>query len=118
MSILLGEEQISIANVVYHLLMFSFLVALLDEDRLSIANAARLVRVHTATVWRWVLNGVKGRKLRSVQIGGRRFVLRRDLDAFLAPQTGANEPQQDLGRSAERAGEKLDELFTGKPKVR
>lgn len=45
--------------------------------------AARL-GVHPATVWRWLLHGVRGRRLRSIMIGGRRYVLERDLQDFIA----------------------------------
>jgi hypothetical protein len=57
--------------------------SILDSERYTLREAAQRLNVHVASVWRWVLHGVRGRKLPTVLIGGRRFVLRRDLEAFL-----------------------------------
>lgn len=54
-----------------------------DEERISPILLAKRLRVHVATVWRWILHGVRGRKLRSITVGGRRFILRSDLEDFL-----------------------------------
>lgn len=84
----------------------------IKRDRLTLANVADEVGVHVATVWRWVLHGVKGRKLRSILIGGRRAVLRADLDEFLEPRAERDEAGiQITTPSAHEAGEKLDRLF-------
>lgn len=76
-------------------------------ERLSLSEVAKDVGVHVATVWRWVLSGVRGRKLRSVHVGGRRYVLRADLDAFLAPAEAA---EAEPSASAQAAGKMLDAL--------
>ena len=57
---------------------------LLDSLRLSVNHAARRVGVHPSTLWRWILTGTRNRKLPSVAVGGRRYVLVADLEAFLA----------------------------------
>mgnify|MGYP000999353418 CR=1 FL=1 len=44
-------------------------------------------RPHVQTVWRWLLKGVRGRKLASVLIGGRRMVTGHDLLDFLGEGT-------------------------------
>jgi excisionase family DNA binding protein len=56
---------------------------ILDSERLTLKHVADLLGVHVATIWRWSLRGVRHRKLRTVFVGGRRFVLKSDLDAFL-----------------------------------
>lgn len=67
--------------------------SLLDAPRLSMSAAARRARVNTSTIWRWALEGCRGRKLPSVLIGGRRYILERDLEEFVAagrvPATGS-----------------------------
>jgi hypothetical protein len=55
----------------------------LNTERLTMAQAARLLKVHRATTWRWALRGARGRRLRTVLIGGRRWVLKADLLEFL-----------------------------------
>ncbi|WP_417381924.1 helix-turn-helix domain-containing protein [Gimesia sp.] len=56
---------------------------IIDQDRFSLNEVAEKLDVHIATVWRWTLSGVKGRRLKTVQIGGRRYALLSDLEAFL-----------------------------------
>lgn len=81
------------------------------ESRQGMQAAARKLHVHVATVCRWTLHGVRGQRLRTVRIGGRRFVLTRDLDAFLAAlNQEQNLPPDDRRRRADVAGEKLDAL--------
>ncbi len=58
--------------------------ALLDKERISLSEAARKLKVHVATSRRWAHSGVRGRILPTFLVGGRRFVLTRDLEAFLA----------------------------------
>lgn len=71
---------------------------LLNSERLSVSAAARRVGVHTATLVRWCLGTVNGRKLVSYKFGGRRVVLLSDLEAFLA--AGA---EPDVSKSTTRS---------------
>ncbi len=50
-------------------------------DRIPLINGKS---VTPQTLWRWCVRGVRGQKLRSRFIGGRRVVSEDDLDAFLA----------------------------------
>lgn len=87
------------------------------DKPLTISEAARAVcpsrPVHAATVWRWILGGVRGRKLPSRLIGGRRFIEPGDLDAFLealnrpGEAPGAPAPPAPPTARARRAAEKL-----------
>lgn len=44
---------------------------------------AKELGVHVGTVYRWMYSPVRGRKLSSVLVGGRRRILQHQLDAFL-----------------------------------
>jgi hypothetical protein len=85
------------------------LPSFLDSKRYTFGQIAKLLNVHPATVWRWVLQGVRGRKLQSVLIGGRRWVFKSDLDEFLSPQATLQEEIADRRLvQAEAAGKILD----------
>lgn len=58
------------------------------QNRLSLREVADSLEVDISSVGRWCRGGVNGRRLRSFMLGGRRFVLRSDLDEFL----GGNVP--------------------------
>ena len=60
------------------------MLQMIDSKRLSITHAAARLNVHVATVWRWIQHGVRGRRLRSVMVGGRRYIEVHELEAFLA----------------------------------
>lgn len=78
---------------------------ILDSERMSLSKAARRVGVHTGTLWRWALSGVGGRKLVTVKIGGRRFVLVRDLEEFLEAANSNSASPSVLPSSAEKRAE-------------
>lgn len=79
---------------------------ILDAERLSLADAARRLNVHPGTCWRWALKGVHGHTLPTILVGGRRFVLLRDLEAFLAFDGPQNDRDHDDRAAA--AGKILD----------
>ena len=54
-----------------------------SQERLTLADVASRFRVHISTVYRWTYRGVRGNRLRSFLVGGRRFVLPDDLQEFL-----------------------------------
>lgn len=85
--------------------------SILNETRYTMAQVARLVGVHICTPWRWHLHGIRGRRLPTVLIGGRRFVLARDLEAFLEAANEGRQPNDDdVHRGAAEAGRALDGL--------
>ena len=57
---------------------------ILNSQRFTLKQVAAKLNVHLATVWRWTLTGVRGQKLPTVFVGGRRYVLKESLEAFLA----------------------------------
>lgn len=79
--------------------------SILDAERLSFSAAARRLKVHVSTVWRWATTGVRGRVLPTVEIGGRRFILVSDLEQFICP-AGASTGTQ-AAADAERELESL-----------
>jgi len=87
------------------------MASFLHEPRLSIAEAARLLSVHSGSIWRWILRGVHGRKLPSVMVGGRRYILQADLEAFIAPDSSSDAfTGRGSANQAENAGRVLDGL--------
>ena len=83
---------------------------ILDLPRLSPSQAARKVRVHVATVWRWMLHGVRGHKLPSTIIGGRRYIFEKDLQAWAAGNEPHPNDDVEFKRRAINAGKILDGL--------
>ena len=58
-----------------------------SEKLVPVGAAGSLIPWHQppsrATIWRWILSGVRGRKLESVRIGGRRFTSEQAIARFL-----------------------------------
>ena len=73
------------------------------EDCLTLKEVASQLRVHISTVHRWALRSVRGRRLKSHLIGGRRFVFLSDLNDFLhsSATTDSQVPQPDRQRRAQ-----------------
>ena len=63
----------------------------MSDDLLTFPQASREIagRPHVSTIHRWRLNGVRGVRLETVLVGGRRFVSRDALDKFIAQTTAA-----------------------------
>ena len=74
----------------------------LNGERLTIDAVAEKLEVHPTTVWRWVTNGVKGRKLRSFLIGGSRYVAEEDLNAFCSDSQNSHKPRHAKASDAAR----------------
>ncbi len=58
-------------------------IEILTAERFSVTETARRLGVHVSTVWRWIHRGIRGRRLETVRVGGRRYVLRETLESFL-----------------------------------
>lgn len=88
-----------------------------EADRYTVNALARREHLHVSTIWRWLLHGVRGTRLRSVRVGGRRFVLESDWLAFSAALNSdlADAPSDptpaDVTARAERAGRELDAVL-------
>lgn len=82
----------------------------LDAPRLTVNEAAKRMGVHPSSVWRWILTGVRGRKLVAHHFGARRRILLSDLEAFLTPECSATSTTSvsstaNLNRATEAAAE-------------
>jgi len=64
----------------------------LNEDLIPISQVPGEFpsRPHIATVWRWVTRGVRGVKLATVHLGGRRFSSREAIQRFVEATTGVD----------------------------
>jgi hypothetical protein len=67
------------------------MVDISSETILSFAEAARTLptRPNLSTVWRWVQRGVRGVRLETAMIGGRRITSQEALERFNAAVTAA-----------------------------
>lgn len=84
---------------------------LIDSKRLTMSQAARRLGVHVSTVWRWRLRGVRGQRLKTVVIGGTRYVLETDLHKFLSDLNGGDAVRdEDLDSRAGVAAAQLDAM--------
>lgn len=80
----------------------------LQAERLELKDVAELAGVDLSTVWRWCQKGVRGQKLKSFRLGGRRYVLRDAFDSFVAAQNtdadaGDVKPPAAAARRADEA---------------
>jgi hypothetical protein len=85
--------------------------SIIDSRRLTIIQAARRIGRHSATIWRWCTQGVGGRVLPSVMLGGRLEILESDLEDFVrAGRRGVPVAETDAERRerAEAADAALD----------
>jgi len=56
--------------------------SVLFGDFVALGELARRLGKHPSTCMRWVLKGVRGHRLKTHFVGGRRYVLYSDLDEF------------------------------------
>ncbi len=62
------------------------------SDALSLSEAAKAIpgRPHVSTLWRWATRGVRGVRLRTFVIGGRRFTDVAAIEEFIRRTTAAS----------------------------
>ena len=77
------------------------------EPRLTLNQVAKQLNVHVATCWRWTLHGVRGRRLKTVRIGGRRWVMERDLNAFLEADLHSDGPCKSNRRQRDQIADAI-----------
>ena len=77
-----------------------------SDERLSLNEVAKHLKVHVATVHRWIFQGVRGKRLKSFLIGGRRYIAVSDLDDFLQAKSpsGPNDSVLRFRSSQEKLG--------------
>ncbi|HTQ40768.1 MAG TPA: DUF1580 domain-containing protein [Pirellulales bacterium] len=69
------------------------MIDITQEQLLTFPDAARLLpgNVHVSTLHRWRLRGIKGIKLETAVVGGRRYTSREALSQFSAAVTAARD---------------------------
>ena len=80
------------------------------ETLLSVGQAARAVpyRPNVCTVWRWLERGVRGVRLESVLMGGRRFTSQEALERFFTATTAAANGTQATVRTPHARQKAID----------
>ena len=91
MTDLLPEERFGSAH------LEALFLKLKAQKLLSLSEAAELLpnRPHVSTLWRWCRRGVKGVRLQTVIVGGRRYTTAPFLSDFVAQLT---DPRADMPR--------------------
>jgi len=80
--------------------------ATLDDELLTVAEAAKLLKVNASTVWRWINQG----ELPAYRVGQRRIRLKRaDLARLIRP---ARNPEQERATVADQERERLSRPLT------
>ena len=80
----------------------------IKDASLTPTQVAKKLGVHVGTVHRWLYGGVRGRKLNSVLVGGRRRILEQHLSEFL--QLG-NEAAEKTDASRSKAAQRTLSSF-------
>jgi len=63
-------------------------MSLLHDERLSLNELASEQDVALSTVWRWTQSGVRGHRLESFHVGGRRYTTRAAYERWIATLNG------------------------------
>jgi len=69
-------------------------MTILNENKLTLTKLAQRERVNTSTAWRWAQRGVKGIKLETFKIGGRRYTTNEAFIRFVEGTTAAANGEQ------------------------
>lgn len=84
---------------------------ILSESRLTLSQLAHAQGVNCATAWRWAIKGVRGVKLESLAVGGRRITSAEAFERFIAatnpdttstPKVATPEQRRKAVEAAER----------------
>jgi hypothetical protein len=89
-------------------------ISLDSGELLSLAEAARTLpgRPGPSTLWRWRTRGIRGVRLATVLIGGRRYVSKQALAAFAQRLTDATDPQLRDEAASERSPATAESLHS------
>ncbi len=83
------------------------------EELLTLEQARRLFPrpPHPSTLWRWVLEGVRGAKLETLVAGGRRYTSREAIGRFVVRTTRLSGTEAPLSSSRRRARERAERIL-------
>ena len=82
-----------------------------SKARFSLNELAKHLDVHASTVWRWTLRGIRGRKLKTIQIGGRRFVFAEEAERFISSLNQPDDSPAATEPANTRRGEMVEKLL-------
>lgn len=68
-------------------------MSMLAEQRLSMTELAQRENVNASTTWRWAIRGVKGVRLETFHIGGKRYTTVEAFNRFVERTTAAAQGQ-------------------------
>lgn len=78
--------------------------SLLNAERMTLGDVAKELGVHRNTIHRWRRAGIRGVKLPFVIVGGKQYILRDDLERFVAALSDDRDPPAiDADDSDDRA---------------
>lgn len=68
-------------------------VDILNEDVVSLNDAAKILpnRPHVSTMWRWYKRGVRGIRLETAVLGGKRYTSKEAIQRFVERTTEAHD---------------------------
>lgn len=71
---------------------------MIDESLMTLAEAARSLphKPHVATLYRWMSRGVRGIRLRTILVGGRRYTSREALNEFIEATSQVGRQQTEI----------------------
>ncbi len=69
------------------------------DDLIGINDVAQQLKVHVSTLHRWCGRGVRGKKLPTCLIGGRRYIKGSDLAEFLSTNQPSESSEADATRN-------------------
>ena len=91
------------------------MIDIATEQVISLTEATKRLpgRPHLSTIWRWFARGVRGQKLETVIVGGRRYTSVEAIDRFVAatsaaPGTSTPTPPRDRARRQRAAAAACD----------
>lgn len=75
-----------------------------NETLCTITEAAKLFpgRPHVATIWRYVHTGVRGLRLETIKVGGKRFTSHEAVERFIERVTAAADGREIPVRTAKQ----------------
>lgn len=88
---------------------------LLQESRLSLTQLAHQEGVSIPTTWRWAKRGVKGIRLESFCVGGRRYTTQEAFARFVERTTAVangDQPKVRTNRHRQAAIDRADDELT------
>jgi hypothetical protein len=84
--------------------------SLISEKLISFREAVKVLpdRPHPSTMWRWCLRGVRGIRLESWVVGGRRYTTADAIARFIAATTAAANGERPASRTSRQREEAID----------